>query len=285
MYTTVHYSPFDNAVLIVQKLGRHALCGKCDVKSAFRLLPIYPGSFDLLGIKLNGYYYIDKMLPMGCSQSCSYFETFSTFLEWAVKKESGSKDVDHYLDDFFFAGKEGTENCKVLMDSFSTVCKRLNVPVADEKTEGPCTVIEYLGLTIDTDEMVVKIPIDKIDELKEKINFVLSKKKITLRNLQSLAGSLAFCTKALPAGRTFCRRIYATMSKVRKPFHFFRVSHDLKADLLVSKEFLDHYNGISFIQDENWLSNVDLKLFTDSGVIKRLWNLFFRKMGNVAMAL
>lgn len=50
------------------------------------------------------------MLPMGLTQSCSYFETFSSFLEWAIKKESNSENIDHYLDDFFFAGQSGTED-------------------------------------------------------------------------------------------------------------------------------------------------------------------------------
>ena len=49
----VQYSPFDNAISIVQRLGEYALCAKSDIKSAFRLLPIYPGSFDLLGIQLS----------------------------------------------------------------------------------------------------------------------------------------------------------------------------------------------------------------------------------------
>ena len=35
----------------------------------------------------------------------------------------------------------------------SKLCKRLGVPIADEKTEVPVTSIEYLGLTIDTESM------------------------------------------------------------------------------------------------------------------------------------
>ena len=34
-----------------------------------------------------------------------------------------------------------------------------------KKTVGPCKKIEFLGLTIDTDEMLVKIPGDKIQKL------------------------------------------------------------------------------------------------------------------------
>jgi hypothetical protein len=55
------------------------------------------------------------------------------------------------------------------MDIFSVVCDRLNVPIAITKTVGPTTVLEYLGLTIDTVNMLVKIPDDKILELKVKI--------------------------------------------------------------------------------------------------------------------
>jgi hypothetical protein len=49
-HTAVHYSSFDNAVSIVKKLGKGALIGKKDIKSAFRLLPCYPGDLDLLGL-------------------------------------------------------------------------------------------------------------------------------------------------------------------------------------------------------------------------------------------
>jgi hypothetical protein len=87
------------------------------------------------------------------------------------------------------------------MDIFINVCERMGVPIAHEKIEGPITIIEYLSLTIDTEKMLIKIPIDKIVELKHKLLFVLNKKKVTLKELQSLAGLLEFCTRALTAGR------------------------------------------------------------------------------------
>jgi hypothetical protein len=52
-HTAVHYSSFDNAASIVKKLRKGALIGKKDIKSAFRLLPCYPGDFDLLGFKIG----------------------------------------------------------------------------------------------------------------------------------------------------------------------------------------------------------------------------------------
>jgi hypothetical protein len=76
-------------------------------------------------------------------------------LQWFVQEEHGLKNLDHYLDDFFFAGEAGTNNCTNLMNQFDGVCERLGVPIANDKTEGPTTILEYLGLTIDSQNIVV----------------------------------------------------------------------------------------------------------------------------------
>ena len=263
-FTTVKYSSFDNAIDLIKRLGSNVEIGKKDIKSAFRLLKIYQGDFDLLGFKLNEYYFIDKSLPMGYSESNCLFEKFSTFIQWAVMNESNSDNLDHYLDDFLFAGKSNTEDCKNLMNSFDRVCCRLGVPIAHEKTEGPTTKLSYLGLLIDTEKMLIQIPEDKVLELKSKIKWVLGRKKITLRDLQSLCGSLAFCAKALPAGRAFSRRIYLASSHAKKPHHYVRITEGMYQDLLVWELFLDKFNGISYMLDIDWTSNSVLQLFTDS---------------------
>jgi hypothetical protein len=41
----------------------------------------------------------------------------------------------------------------------------LGVPIADEKLVGPVHVLTFLGLEIDTDEMMVRIPQSKMNEL------------------------------------------------------------------------------------------------------------------------
>jgi hypothetical protein len=63
----------DMGLVKIKNLGVNALIGNKDIKSMFRLLPIYPGDFDLLGFKLGPYFCIDKCLPMGYSESCSFF--------------------------------------------------------------------------------------------------------------------------------------------------------------------------------------------------------------------
>lgn len=59
---------------MITKLGEGSLLAKSDIKSAFRLLPISPGDFDLLGFQLEGYFYFDKIVPFGSSISCALWE-------------------------------------------------------------------------------------------------------------------------------------------------------------------------------------------------------------------
>ena len=88
-------------------------------------------------------------------------------------------------------------------------------------------------------------------------------KKVTLKQLQSLCGSLALCTRALPTGRAFSMCLYLATTKAKKPHHLIRVTKEMYEDLLMWKYFVEQFNGYSFILDD-WISNCDLELYTDS---------------------
>ena len=98
---SVQYTHFDEAVHMLQELGKNCKLFKFDLKNAFRLLPVRLADVELLGFQFDGKYYVDKCLPFGCSISCSLFEKFSTFLEFCVKQRMRSGSLLHYLDNFW----------------------------------------------------------------------------------------------------------------------------------------------------------------------------------------
>ncbi|KAJ1214052.1 hypothetical protein NDU88_001680 [Pleurodeles waltl] len=106
------YASFDEAINLVRAAGKGALMAKADIESAFRLLPVDPSSFHLLGMQWAGQYFYDKCMPMGCAVSCSLFETIACFLEWALKENNPLGSSLHYLDDFLFIGKAGSGECR-----------------------------------------------------------------------------------------------------------------------------------------------------------------------------
>lgn len=71
---TVHYASIDDAASIISALGPEALVSKSDVKSAFRLIPIAPSDFDLLGFKSQEKYYfqLTKCCHMGLQSAVQF---------------------------------------------------------------------------------------------------------------------------------------------------------------------------------------------------------------------
>ena len=265
---SVSYSGIDDAIELIHKMGKGALLGKMDLKSAFRLLPIWPGDFDLLGFMMDGLYYYDKCLPFGASISCALFEKFSTFIQWALENDKYFEKIPpavlHYIDDFLFLGPKGTSQCADTMTTFTNLCSNLNIPIACDKTEGPATIITFLGIEFDTLNMIMRLPAEKILELKKKIIATMHAEKVTLKQLQSLIGLLNFACKVISPGRAFCRRLINATIGVDKSYFKIRVTKSIKADLNVWLQFLRSYNGVTVIPDRYWLTNIDLDLFTDS---------------------
>ena len=103
--STVKYASIDDAVRLIRRTGRGCALAKTDVKNAFRLIPINPCDYDLLGFCWEDSFYFDKCLPMGASSSCKIWESFSTALEWIAKSKLAISGVLHLLDDFLLIDK------------------------------------------------------------------------------------------------------------------------------------------------------------------------------------
>ncbi len=263
----VNYTSFDVAVRLVVSAGKGALMAKSDIESAFRLLPVHPQDFQLLGIKVGDQYFVDKALPMGASCSPAHFERFSTFLEWVTIERSQSSRMCHYMDDMFFAGPKGEtgpQSCSTLLETFQEVCKEFGVPLAADKTVGPTSTITFLGLQIDSEKQIISIPSAKLDTVKEKVERALSARKITLKDLQSLIGSLSFICRAISPGRAFLRRLIDQTCGVSRPWFKITLSEGALSDLRMWRIFMQEFNGVTIFPDQFWLGQDDLQLFTDA---------------------
>ena len=201
-----HYQTFEAVVNLVAKAGQGAFMAKEDFKSAFQNVPMAFSELNLLGVKVEGKYFIDCALPFGTSFSCKIFEDVAFLIHWIAEKRVGHKFV-HYLDDFFTVHRLNIV-CSNIMSVFKLVCDQIGMPVSPDKSEGPTQIIEFLGLTIDSIQMVVRILKEKMQDITLILITIIWKRKVTAAELESLAGKLNFITKAVPAGRSFTKRVY-----------------------------------------------------------------------------
>ena len=241
----------------------HSSVQYSNIDHAFRILPINPQDYHLLGIKWSGQYYYDKCMPMGCSSSCKTFETFSTAVEWIAQDKLGIANLIHLLDDFLLI--QTTESqCSRSLRLFLELCDFLGIPMAPEKTFGPSTILTFAGVELDTIRCESRLPEEKLLKCKQLIAEFIKKKKATLRELQSLTGVLNFACSVVVPGRCFLRRLIDLTIGLKRPGHFVRVSKEVKADLFTWQQFFQDYNGKSFFLNEKWENSLSLQLFTDA---------------------
>ena len=72
----------------------------------------------------------------------------------------------------------------------------------------PSRVCWYLGLEVDSIEMELRLPKDKLEKFKSSVNKFKDKSSISKNELQSLGGLLSHCSHVVDGGRTHSRRFY-----------------------------------------------------------------------------
>lgn len=90
------------------------------------------------------------------------------------------------------------------------------------------------------------------------------KKKVMLRELQSLLGTLNFARRAIAPGHLFLRRLINLSLGHQNPRHFVRINNEARKDISVWLEFLQNYNGATLCLSNPWLSSNSIQLYSDA---------------------
>ena len=272
-----HYQTFEAAVELVARAGPGSYMVKEDFKSAFCNVPMCFADLNLLGIKVKGQFFIETCLPFSTSISCATFEDISTLIHWIAERRV-SHALVHYLDDFFMV-HHLPYVCGRIMLSFKEVCNKIGMPISPEKAVGPVQVIQFLGLTIDTIGMVIKVPEDKRVDILTILTKIIQKRRATSLSLQSLAGRLNFLCKAVPASRPFIKNVYQGFTGVPQHQHI-DLKGDILADLRMWKAFLLQFRGWQPIICNQQRAKGVVELYADASGNPTLdWGAFLPSKG------
>ena len=215
---SLSYITVDDAIHQILKTGQGTLLAKVDIRSAFRLLPLHAADWHLLGTKWKKKIYIDTCLPFCLHSAPKLFNILAGLLSW-LAQQNGVSFLVHYLDDFLTIGPPNSATCGNNLNILEHLCEDLGIPLALEKVEGPSNTICFLGITLDTIRMEIRLPTDKLQRIKDTLSNWLEKKKAKKRDVLYLVGLLQHASKVVRCGRTFVGRMYAAAAKVRK-LHF-----------------------------------------------------------------
>jgi len=168
VFSSLSYVSVEDVAKHVLDLGPGTRMVKVDIRSAYRHVPVHTDDHPLLGMQWRGHIYVDKALPFGLRSAPKIINSIADALEWVIKSR-GVARVDHYLDDFITVGDASQDTCAGNLQTILDVCRELGITVAVEKCEGPTCCIIYLGIEIDSVEMEMRLPQEKLARLAETI--------------------------------------------------------------------------------------------------------------------
>ena len=255
---SLKYLKVDHAIPIFQELGSGCFMSKLDIKSSFRNVPVHPSDSELLGMKWEGLYFFDMVLPFGLRSAPFLFDEFSFANEWIIQTKLNIPKVIHILDDFFFA------TSPPISKFMPALCQTLNIPIAPRKTFPACTCPEFMGIRLDSNKMEARLPVDKLTRIQEALGQWTTRKSATLQELQSLIGTLQFACKVIAPGRPFLQRIIHLTKGIKFPHWHIRLNSGFRKDISMWQHFLQNWNGVSLFLDTQATSPPELQLYTDA---------------------
>ena len=261
-WCSLSYLSVDEVVRTVVRFGRGALMAKFDLKAAYRNVPVHPDDRWLLGMVWEDQLFVDTTLPFGLRSAPMIFSAVADGLEFMIR-QAGVKDVDHYLDDFVLVGPPKSKVCSVSLQTSLRVCGDSGLPLAGEKTVGPATLIPLLGIELDSEQLELRLPPEKLTKLCELVSKWRRRKCCTKRELQSLAGHLNHACKVVRPGRRFLRGVFGLLSHFKKPTHMIRLNAAFRADLEWWHSFVSSWNGVSMMLRES-LQSPGVAIWSDA---------------------
>ena len=258
------YQSISDSIDQILQYGQGTLIAKADIEAAYRIVPIHPTSFHLLGFSWRNHYFVDIMLPFGLAVSCNFFDCFSRALVWVLQNTFRVPSLTFILDDFVFFGPSCSPTCQKSLSAFYTLAAIINLPIKQAKTVTPTTRAIILGILFDTVKLAAMLPEDKLTKAKAGLDLLAAAGTVTLRELQSVIGFLNFTCQIMPGGRAFLRRLYDLAAGVRRRHHRLRVTQTAKLDVRAWRSFLDKYEGMSLLRNHRWTNETYDVLRTDA---------------------
>jgi hypothetical protein len=244
MSETFQHFTFCSMDDICDSLSPGSFLGVTDISAAYRSVLIRMCDRKYQGLKWNvgnkEVYVQDNFLSFGARASPYIFNSLTD----AVTRYMNSCGFKcfNYLDDFLVIG-DSFSSCQEAQLALHSLLRSLGFDIAYKKVRSPSKVQRYLGIDIDTIQMKLLLPADKVDKLHEELAFFAGRRQATRKQLQRLCGILSHCSTVIRGGRTFSHRIVGLLSNFSPTKRRITLSKTFFADLDWWRNFSYWFNG------------------------------------------
>lgn len=178
----------DNLQSAVDLMFRGAFLASIDLRDAYFTLPVLPEYKSFLCFQWNSRIYMYNVMPFGLTSAPRFF-TVIMKPPMAVLRKKGIK-VFNYIDDLFVIA-ESKEKCERDVSEIIDLLTSLGFFINYEKSSlVPSTSMRFLGFLLDSEEMIVRPPDDKIEKTMKLLWEFSSPGEFVIREVASLVGVL-----------------------------------------------------------------------------------------------
>ncbi len=260
---SLSYVKIDDAIRAIKDMGKGAKMCKLDIKNAFKIMPIRPSQMPYFMIKWRNSYYVYTRLVFGSRSSPKIFDNLSRAICWIATNNYGIHTIFHLLDDFLTVQEPHTDGDRT-MALLTLIFNKLCVPLSTSKTAGPTTVLEYLGVILDSDKLEARLPRDKVERIISFIDSLILKKACSKREVLQILGHFNFASRVILPGRSFVSYLIQLSTTVSELHHYVHLTRSCIEDLKLWRRFLDSWNGVSMFYEDVYVSSDDMQLYTDA---------------------
>ncbi|XP_065902413.1 uncharacterized protein [Dysidea avara] len=237
---------------------------KIDLKDAFFSIPIHPSHRKFLRFIFKERAYQFNCLPFGLSSAPWVFtKTLKPAL--AILRERGVRLLA-YIDDILILA----ESRDLILDQVTGMLYLLQclgfIVNTKKSVLNPAQVIEFLGLSVDSVAMEIRLPPIKIKQIRAEARKLARQKSVSARMLAQLLGKMNATNCVLPPGPLFYRYLQMALTNtLEQSSQCYEAQVPLTQECLEELEWWDsnmcRWNGKTLVQRD-----IDLVIESDASL-------------------
>ena len=202
-----------------------------DLKNAYHTVPIDSSHTKFLKFQFKDKTYEFLTLPQGYRDSPRIFTKILKPVLAFLRSKGLLSSV--YIDDFFLLGLT-FEECQFNVHTTKTLLLSLGFDLSDKSVMTPVNILPHLGFLLDSSTMRVSLEVSKREQVLLVCQKTLLNRRLSIRGLAKLIGTLVACFPAVEYGALFYREL-----ELLKIISLSRNNYNFKSQVVLTSKAKD----------------------------------------------
>lgn len=203
-------------VQLLNRRKKGSFMARIDLHKYFNQLPLHPDDWGMVGIRLpKDLQHMEKDLEEWISAFAQFggkpFPAYANAVMAAICFILRAHGIDCvFMTDDIGIHADTKEECEALLAKAVASIRRLGLKIQDSKLIHPAQVMPFLGISIDTVNERLSIPLEKLESILRFIYHLLeahASNNLVAKDLESLLGKLGWIVEVMIAGKAHLRAL------------------------------------------------------------------------------